>query len=149
MDFEHIDGIDVRAAEHRCAGFLTGNAAAVAQNINVKIQDVDFGTIPFLKPGEDYLIPVAYFIHASDQKIAFAERIKVTGDTTTIPVVLTMGKTSSEFDVDITIQKNAIKLNESDSRYFEKMGKLEAIEKQQEKMTGEIKKVGENIKNKK
>ena len=58
-----------------------------------------------------------------------------------------MGKTSSEFDVDITIQKNAIKLNESDSRYFEKIGKtLEAIEKQQEKMTGEIKKVGENIK---
>ena len=86
----------------------------------------------------------------TSQKIAFAERIKVTGDTTTIPVVLTMGKTSSEFDVDITIQKNAIKLNESDSRYFEKIGKtLEAIEKQQEKMTGEIKKVGENIKNKK
>ena len=114
---------------------------SVAQNIGVKIQSVDFGTIPFLKPGEDYLIPVAYFIHASDQKIAFAERIKVTGDTTTIPVVLTMGKTSSEFDVDITIQKNAIKLNESDSRYFEKIGKtLEAIEKQQEKMTGEIKK---------
>lgn len=26
----------------------------VAQNINVKIQDVDFGTIPFLKPGEDW-----------------------------------------------------------------------------------------------
>ena len=47
-------------------------------------------------------------------------------------------------------RSNAIKLNESDSRYFEKIGKtLEAIEKQQEKMTGEIKKVGENIKNKK
>ena len=123
---------------------------AVAQNINVKIQDVDFGTIPFLKPGEDYLIPVAYFIHASDHKIAFAERIKVTGETTTIPVVLTMGKTSSTFDVDITIQKNSTKLNESDSRHFEKMAKaLEAIEKQQEKMTGEIKKVGEIIKNKK
>lgn len=123
---------------------------AVAQNINVKIQDVDFGTIPFLKPGEDYLIPVAYFIHASDHKIAFADRIKVTGDTTTIPIVLTMRKTSSTFDVDITIQKNSTKLNESDSRHFEKMAKaLEAIEKQQEKMTGEIKKVGEIIKSKK
>lgn len=127
-----------------------GYGNAVAQNINVKIQNVDFGTIPFLKPGEDYLIPVAYFIHASDQKIAFAERIKVTGETTTISVVLTMGKTSSTFDVDITIQKNSTKLNESDSRHFEKMAKaLEAIEKQQEKMTGEIKKVGEIIKNKK
>lgn len=82
----------------------------VAQNINVKIQDVDFGTIPFLKPGEDYLIPIAYFIHASGEKIAFAERIKLTSETTTIPVVFTMGESLSEFDVDITIQKTPLNL---------------------------------------
>ena len=122
----------------------------VAQNINVKIQDVDFGTIPFLKPGEVYLIPIAYFIHASGEKIAFAERIKLTSETTTIPVVFTMGESLSEFDVDITIQKNSTKLSESDSRYFEKIAKaLENIEKQQEKMTSEVKKVGDVIKNKK
>lgn len=82
----------------------------VAQNINVKIQDVDFGTIPFLKPGEDYLIPIAYFIHASGEKIAFAERIKLTSETTTIPVVFTMGESLSKFDVDITIQKTPLNL---------------------------------------
>lgn len=123
---------------------------AVAQNINIKIQDQDFGTIPFLKPGEDYLVPVAYFIYASNQKIAFSERIKVTDATTSIPVVLTMEKNIYKFDVDITIQKNSTKLSEADSRYFEKMVKsLDDMEKQQTKITAEIKNLGEIIKKKK
>lgn len=112
----------------------------VAQNINVKIQEQDFGTIPFLKPGEDYLIPIAYFIHMSNQKIAFAERIKISDVTTSIPVVLTMGDSIFNFDVDITIQKNSTKLNESNSRYFEKIvDALGEIEKQQAKTATEVK----------
>ena len=64
--------------------------------------------------------------------------------------MITMGKHEFRFDVDITIQKYSSKLNESDSRYFEKMAKtLEDIEKQQAKTTAEIKGLGEIIKKKK
>lgn len=52
--------------------YNSGNA--VAENVKVKIQGVEFGTIPFLKPGEDYLIPIAYFLHVSDTKIVFQIR---------------------------------------------------------------------------
>lgn len=124
---------------------------AVARNINVEIQDVYFGTIPFLKPGEDYLIPIAFFIHASNNKIIFSDKqLKITAETAIIPVKLTMDKHATVFDVNITIQKNSMKLNESDSHFFEKMAKsLDSIEKQQEKTANEVKKVGDIIKGKK
>lgn len=121
----------------------------VAQNISVKIQDQDFGTIPFLKPGEDYLIPIAYFLHTLNQKIVLSERIEITNDTTSIPVTLVTGKEVYKYDIDITIQKNDTKLNESDSRYFEKIVKaLDSMEKQQGKTVSEIKTLGEIIKRK-
>jgi len=61
-----------------------------------------------------------------------------------------MEKNIYKFDVDITIQKNSTKLSEADSRYFEKMVKsLDDMEKQQTKITAEIKNLGEIIKKKK
>ena len=128
--------------------YNSGNT--VAENVKVKIQGVEFGTIPFLKPGEDYLIPIAYFLHVSDTKIVLSDKIELNDDATTVTVELTTEKNTETFNVDITIQKYSSKLNESDSRYFEKMAKaLEDIEKQQAKTTAEIKGLGEIIKKKK
>ena len=128
--------------------YNSGNT--VAENVKVKIQGVEFGTIPFLKPGEDYLIPIAYFLHVSDTKIVLSDKIELNDDATTVTVELTTEKNTETFNVDITIQKYSSKLNESDSRYFEKMAKaLEDIEKQQAKTTADIKGLGEIIKKKK
>ena len=128
--------------------YNSGNA--VAENVKVKIQGVEFGTIPFLKPGEDYLIPVAYFLHVSDTKIVLSDKIELNDDATTVTVELTTEKSTETFAVDISMQKNSRKLNESDSRYLEKIAKtLDDIEKKEEKIAAEIKNMSKVIEKKK
>ena len=52
--------------------------------------------------------------------------------------------------MDISIQKNSRKLNESDSRYLEKIAKtLDDIEKKEEKIAAEIKNMSKVIEKKK
>ena len=128
--------------------YNSGNT--VAENVNVKIQGVEFGTIPFLKPGEDYLIPIAYFLYVSDTKIVLSDKIELNDDATTVTVELTTEKNTETFNVDISIQKNSRKLNESDSRYLEKIAKtLDEIEKKEEKIAAEIKSMSKVIEKKK
>lgn len=119
----------------------------ISKDIAVKIQGVDFGVIPFLKPSEAYHIPIAYFIHASDSKITFSDRIKLGNDADIVKVELTVNGKTEIFNVNIAIQKSSSKLSETDTQSQDKIIKaLEAIGKQQEKTTAEIKKIGDKIK---
>ena len=119
----------------------------IAKDISVNIQEIDFGVIPFLKPLESYLIPTAYFIHASDKKIIFSEQIKLKNDTDVVNVKISVGKNIKKYEVNIRIQESSSKLSEIDTRAQDKIAKnLEEIGKQQEKTTAELKKIGDKIK---
>ncbi len=119
----------------------------IAKDISVNIQEIDFGVIPFLKPYESYLIPIAYFVHTSDKKIFFSDRIKFNNNTSVVNVKLSIRENVKKYEVNIEIQGSSSKLPETDSMAQDKIVKvLEAIEKQQEKTTAEIKKIGEKIK---
>ena len=86
----------------------------------------------------------------SDTKIVLSDKIELNDDTTTVTVELITEKNTETFDVDISMQKNSRKLNESDSRYLEKIAKtLDEIEKKEEKIAAEIKSMSKVIEKKK
>lgn len=119
----------------------------IAKDISVNIQETDFCVIPFLKPLESYLIPIAYIIYASDNRIISSRRLKITSDTDVVNVKISVGRNIKNYEVDIRNQDSFSKLSEVDTSAQDKIAEnLKTIAKQQEKTTAEIKKIGDKIK---
>lgn len=117
---------------------------AISKDIKVKIQETDFGVIPFLKPNESYVIPFAYFIYAGDHKILQSNNVEIKSND--INVQLDINEKIYNYDIDITIIKFITKLPETDFKSQDKLiAELGTVAKNQEKTTAEIKKVADAI----
>lgn len=118
----------------------------VSKNINVRIQGVEFGIIPFLKPTESYVIPFAYFIHFNDNKMIQSNMVEIEKDCKIINVELNINGDILKYDVDISIQQCSTKLSETDTKSIVRIAdELKGLERAQEKTTTEVKKISEAI----
>ena len=118
----------------------------VVKDVHIKIQDVNFGMIPFLKPEESFYVPFAYFIHTMGGKILQTFQVKIAEDRTTIAVELNVSGKIIKYEVDIAILRNMTALNETDTKNEEKMvDKLDSIFKEQKNISAAIKDVSKAI----